>query len=212
MNLMTSNRREREKNERRQLILETARTLFVEHGYDAVTLRKVAERIEYSTTAIYAHFKDKKALIEELVHQDMAAHMALFAEATTIADPVERLCELGRRYVAFGLELPNHYWLMFIAKRPGAGPTGPDKGSYSVLLSTVEDCIESGRVRPEFCDANALSLLMWSTVHGIVSLFISKGHMDAFTGWKPKETAELLLKAQLDGIFFRNSPELPKQP
>ena len=170
MNLMTSNRREREKNERRQLILETARTLFVEHGYDAVTLRKVAERIEYSTTAIYAHFKDKKALIEELVHQDMAAHMALFAEATTIADPVERLCELGRRYVAFGLELPNHYWLMFIAKRPGAGPTGPDKGSYS------------------------------------------KGHMDAFTGWKPKETAELLLKAQLDGIFFRNSPELPKQP
>ena len=63
-------RREREKQEVRQRILDAARELFVKDGYEAVTMRKVADAIEYSPTALYLHFKDKESLMRELCHGD----------------------------------------------------------------------------------------------------------------------------------------------
>jgi len=55
-------RREREKTETREIILDAARELFLAEGYEGVSMRKVAEKIEYSPTAIYIHFKDKDDL------------------------------------------------------------------------------------------------------------------------------------------------------
>ncbi len=68
----TVERREREKQELRTRILDAARELFAELGYEAVTMRKIAERIEYSPTAIYFHFKDKDALMRELCEMDFS--------------------------------------------------------------------------------------------------------------------------------------------
>ena len=65
-------RRERERTELRELILEAARDLFVELGYEGVSMRKVAQRINYSPTAIYLHFADKEALFHELCARDFA--------------------------------------------------------------------------------------------------------------------------------------------
>ncbi|HTD61922.1 MAG TPA: helix-turn-helix domain-containing protein, partial [Gemmatimonadaceae bacterium] len=65
-----NDRREREKIAIRTKILDAARELFAEHGYDAVTMRTIAEKIEYTPTAIYYHFKDKDALIRELCDMD----------------------------------------------------------------------------------------------------------------------------------------------
>jgi AcrR family transcriptional regulator len=66
-------RREREKQATRQLILDAARELLVEGGAEALTMRALAERIEYSATAIYAHFADKEALVTELSVCDFQA-------------------------------------------------------------------------------------------------------------------------------------------
>ena len=63
-------RRIREKSEVREKILDAARDLFVTYGYDGVTMRKVAARIDYSPTAIYLHFADKESLFREVCHQD----------------------------------------------------------------------------------------------------------------------------------------------
>ena len=68
----TAERRERERQELRVRILDAARELFAEQGYDAVTMREIADRIEYSPTAIYFHFKDKEALLRELCDTDFA--------------------------------------------------------------------------------------------------------------------------------------------
>src|ERR1700683_4973661 len=100
-------RREREKQELRTKILDAARELFVTQGYDAVTMRKVAEKIEYSPTAIYLHFKDKDALVLELCRHDFRAFAARFLEVATIADPVERLRKAGWEYLAFASEHPQ---------------------------------------------------------------------------------------------------------
>src|SRR6516162_10889190 len=109
-----SERREREKKELRSKILDAARELFAQQGYDAVTMRKIAERIEYSPTAIYLYFKDKDALIADLCRNDFVAFAERFLEFTAVSDPVERLRRIGRAYLSFAADYPQHYKLMFM--------------------------------------------------------------------------------------------------
>src|ERR1700678_2654292 len=97
----TTERRERERQELRTRILDAARELFAAEGYEAVTMRKIAERIEYSPTAIYAHFKDKNALIRELCEGDFLAFAQKFVGFLTVQDPIERLRLAGVAYVDF---------------------------------------------------------------------------------------------------------------
>src|SRR4051812_39704213 len=114
MTMGSSQRREREKQEMRALILDAARDLFAEQGIESVTMRKIAERIEYSPTAIYFHFADKEALVREMCAEDFLTFGAQFAKSAAIEDPIERLRAAGRAYVQFGLTHPNHYRVMFM--------------------------------------------------------------------------------------------------
>src|SRR5580765_5352215 len=114
----TQERREREKQELRIKILDAARDLFAAEGYDAVTMRKIAEKIEYSPTAIYQHFADKDALVAELCHHDFRSFATHFGRAAAVQDPIERLCASGRAYFDFAVEFPEQYRFMFMAARP----------------------------------------------------------------------------------------------
>src|ERR1700743_408836 len=100
----TKERRERERAEVREKILEAARALFVSEGYEAVTMRKIAERIEYSPTAIYLHFKDKETVLRELCDTDFLALAKKFERIGRIADPIERLRKAAQAYTGFGLD------------------------------------------------------------------------------------------------------------
>src|ERR1700747_96287 len=117
-------RRERERSETRDKILDAARELFVSEGYEGVSMRKVAERIEYSPTAIYVHFADKNELFHELCRRDVARLQEVVAVAEMPTDPIERLRQIGRNYVQFGMSFPNHYVFMFMTPHP---PHEPDK-------------------------------------------------------------------------------------
>ena len=112
-------RREREKEEVRGRILDAARDLFARDGYEAVTMRKIAEAIEYSPTAIYLHFKDKDALVRELCLVDFDSLAKAFQRIAREPDPLERLKKSGLAYAEFALEHPNHYRLMFMTPHPG---------------------------------------------------------------------------------------------
>ncbi len=96
-------RRAREKSEIRDKILDAARELFITHGYEGVSMRKVAEKIEYSPTAIYLHFADKEDLFHQLCQEDFARLAEVFQSSAMPADPVARIQEIGRVYVQFGL-------------------------------------------------------------------------------------------------------------
>ena len=111
-------RREREKSETRDKILDAARELFGERGYEGVSMRQVAEKIEYSPTAIYVHFADKEDLFHELCNEDFARLAAEFQKVPLPADPVERIKQIGRSYIVFGIRHPNHYKLMFMTPHP----------------------------------------------------------------------------------------------
>src|SRR5215467_14346635 len=112
-------RRARQKQLLRQQILDAARELLVREGYDQLSMRRVAERIDYSPTAIYLHFKDKQELVFSLCEESFAM---LVKELETLprkySDPIVRLRKGMERYVAFGLKNPNHYIPAFMLAPP----------------------------------------------------------------------------------------------
>ena len=190
----TAERRERERTELRQKILDAARKLFVEHGYEAVSMRMIAREIEYSPTAIYFHFKDKEALFQELCACDFMALSGAFVKMSRMEDPVERLRAIGTAYAEFAIGYPNHYRLMFMTPTPPMEPSSqphrgnPEEDAYAFLRATVADGIRAGRFLPEHDDEEALAQLMWAGVHGVVSLRIAKGE-DPWVRWAPERTA-----------------------
>ena len=206
-------RRERERKEVREKILDAARELFVAEGYEAVTMRKVAEKIEYSPTAIYFHFRDKEALMRELCDADFAALSAEFQKIGRIPDPIERLRRIGRAYVGFAVAFPNHYRLMFMTPHPVAKCSderqairgNPEQDAYAFLKVTVEESIATGRLKPEFADPELVSQMVWSGVHGVVSLQIAKRD-DDWVAWRDvKMTAHQLIEVMISGLVRSRS-------
>src|SRR5260370_31868956 len=107
MDMGVKERREREKSETRDKILDAARELFVTEGYEGVSMRRVAEKIEYSPTAIYVHFTDKNELFHELCRQDFAPLQEVMQSSYMPTHPIQRLPRVGRSYIQFGVRFPN---------------------------------------------------------------------------------------------------------
>jgi AcrR family transcriptional regulator len=206
--LGTTQRRERERQQLRTRILDAARELFAEQGFEAVTMRKIAERIEYSPTAIYFHFKDKEALLRELCDTDFGALAQEFQKIARIGDSVDRLRQIGRAYVGFGIDSPNHYRIMFMTPHP-PGIRGedsritkgnPEEDAYAFLRATTAEAIAAGRLRPELHDADLVSQMVWAGTHGVVSLHIAKCN-DDWVEWRDaRKTAHALIEAMIRGI------------
>lgn len=177
----SAERRKREVAETRQRILDAARDLFVENGYEATSMRAVAKRIEYTPTAIYHHFENKEALLVELCNQDFRFLAAAFQRIGRVEDPIERLAKVGEAYVEFAMEHPKHYEFMFMTVRP---PTNdgdiehgdPGEDAYAFLRDTVAEGIEQGRFRPEYHEPDQVAQILWGTLHGLISLRIAKSH------------------------------------
>ncbi len=172
-------RREREREEIRTRILDAARELFANEGVESVTMRRIADRIEYSPTAIYFHFKDKESLLAELCDCDFRNFAHGFNEIAKIPDPVERLRAAGRSYVEFGLTNPSHYRLMFMTPKPPhesdeSGKGTPEEDAYAFLRGIVAELQAQGRLREENADVDLVAQAIWSTIHGVVSLEIAK--------------------------------------
>ena len=202
-------RREREKQELREQISDAARTLFAQEGFEAVTMRKIAESIEYSPTAIYLYFKDKEELLREICVQDFRQLAHHFQSIAQIQDPVEKLRRTGLAYVDFGLTHPNHYRLMFMTPKPAAQHPdevrlqkgNPEEDAYAFLRMIVLDCIAQGKFRAELTDAESVSQILWAGVHGLVSLHIVMCKEEWVCFRPVRELAETLIDTQLNGML-----------
>jgi AcrR family transcriptional regulator len=171
----TSERRDRDRQEMRKLIVDAATQILLDEGIDQVSIRRIADRIEYSPGTIYLYFEDKDDILYES-HLD-AFSAFLDAENTVlgIQDPLERLHALGRVYVDFALNNPRKYDLMFLVPVPRIQNKEKYDWSvsirtYQVLRTIVEECIAQGCIKPNHPDV--VSMQIWSTVHGLASLII----------------------------------------
>jgi AcrR family transcriptional regulator len=198
-------RREREREEIRTRILDAARELFANEGVESVTMRRIADRIEYSPTAIYFHFRDKEALLAELCDCDFRSFAHGFAAIAEIPDPVERLRAAGEAYVSFGLNNPSHYRLMFMTPKMTESNTiakgNPEEDAYAFLKVIVADLMQQGRFRDDITDADLAAQVIWSAVHGVVSLEIAKCK-DEWVEWRPvADRARMVSDMIINGLL-----------
>ncbi len=205
-------RRQRERQEIRGKILDAARDLFVAEGYEAVTMRRIADKIEYSPTAIYFHFRDKEALLKELCEHDFLSLAQQFTPMEEIADPIEKLRATGKAYLQFGVDYPNHYRLMFMTPHPPIAEhelekNNPEEDAYAFLKNIVAQGIAAKRFKPEYKDVDLVAQTVWSGVHGVVSLQIAKCN-DDWVDWRSLEDrATTMLDVLVDGLS--NQPSGP---
>jgi AcrR family transcriptional regulator len=205
-------RREREKQATRELILDVARELFAREGYEAVTMRRIAENIEYSPTAIYLHFADKDSLIHELCVADFLKLAQAFQPIALVADPVERIKRIGAAYIEFALAHPDHYRLMFMTPvRPiddgklAEGRKGdPAQDAYAFLRMAVVEGLAQGRFREALTDVDLICQTLWAGVHGVAALHIALCD-DTWVSWRPTaDRTALMLETLFSGLMRKD--------
>jgi AcrR family transcriptional regulator len=186
-------------HQRRAEILAAAERIFVAEGYDGATIRRIADEVGVSSTALYMHFKDKAEILLEIT-ADAIAHM--LENNTQIAqlpgDPVVRVRAILDAYMDFAIENANAYQLIFCAKpaevTPERAQTSVDLGSqsYERFRSVVEEIAACGRLRTGTVDAAAQTL--WAGCHGLVTLV----HSSPSFKWA---SMSVLQETMLDGLL-----------
>src|SRR5580700_8448951 len=107
-------RKEKQKLEIRKLILDASIKLFIDEGFGNVTIRKIADLIEYSPTTVYLYFKDKDEIFTALHDIGFQRLTEANQDLASIHNPLLRLHKMGENYLHFGMENPEFYNLMFI--------------------------------------------------------------------------------------------------
>lgn len=171
-----STRKERQKEELRNKILQVAKELFMQKGYEETSIRNIAEKIEYSPTTIYLYFKDKDDIFYALHQEGFILLNQYFKPLAHVTEPFERLKAVSRAYITFAIENGEFYDLMFILNSPmkslECDHTKWEEGdrAFKFLVHTIQECIDKGYFKG--MDAEIVAFTCWSMVHGICSLDI----------------------------------------
>jgi AcrR family transcriptional regulator len=172
-----SERKEKQKQEIRKAILDASMKLFVEQGFENVSIRKIADLIEYSPTTVYLYFKDKNEILYNLHELGFQKFGEYTADIWEVKNPLLRLHKMGERYVRFGLENPECYDLMFILKAPMEALSSMKNcewvsGDQALgrLKELLRECMERKFIKEG--DVDVMAMAIWGMVHGMVSLAI----------------------------------------
>jgi AcrR family transcriptional regulator len=162
-------RKERERAARERLIVATARELAEQQGWDAVTTRRLAERIEYSQPVLYSHFRGKREIIGAVALQGATEVAAAVRAATCAADgPRTRVTALARTYLDFAARNPAVYDAMFqldggLAFANEDTPE-PLKDAFAALLESL------GQVAGDGVHPGLFTEVFWAALHGLATL------------------------------------------
>lgn len=172
-----SERKERERLEKQKKILDAARDLFMKEGYENVSIRKIADKIEYSPGTIYLYYKSKGEIFFVLCFMAFDKFYNEQIKADDINDPLEKLRESGRIYLRFAMENPEYYELMFLMKAPLEDyydDVKSDTGSksFDYLRDTIQECIDAGHFKGY--DLMTATINTWAIVHGLATLYIKE--------------------------------------
>ncbi|WP_149240615.1 TetR/AcrR family transcriptional regulator [Dyadobacter sp. 32] len=184
-------RKEREREEMRDLILRGAQKLFLENGYEKTSIRGIADAIEYSPATIYLYYKDKNELLLALHVKAFEKMISEFTVVASVPDPFERLVALGDQYIKFALENPELYDLMFIMQAPIEALACKNEvwedgmKSFDFLRFVFSECVRAGYFRAEL-NVDTSCLTIWSYMHGLITIYL-KNRMDMFEDDRPME-------------------------
>jgi AcrR family transcriptional regulator len=162
-------RKERERAGRERLIVASARELAEQQGWDAVTTRRLAERIEYSQPVLYSHFRGKREIIGAVALEGATELATAVRTATATADgPRERVYSLAHAYLDFAARNPAVYDAIFqldggLAFAHDDTPA-PLKDAFAALLESL------GEVAGDGVDPGLFTETFWAALHGLATL------------------------------------------
>ena len=173
-------RRARQKKFLRQEIMDAASELFVRDGYENVSMRRIADKIEYSPTTIYIYFKDKAELLDQVCQETFQRLVQKLGKIMDQSgDPVEQLKKGLLAYIEFGIANPHHYRATFMMPHPEGfddskhhQPDSPGMQAFAFLPRSIAECIAAKKLPAMNVELAAQTL--WAGIHGITSLLITK--------------------------------------
>jgi AcrR family transcriptional regulator len=184
---------------RRAEILEAAERIFVAEGYEGATIRKIADEVGVSSTALYMHFQDKACILMEICEQTFSELLARNAEiAARPVDPVVRTRMMLEAYTRWGLQHPNAYQLVYCTRRPPTAEPLPhataeiSQRCYDVFAGVVREIAATGRLRTG--DGCSAAQALWLSCHGVVAMISTRPNF----AWADHDE---LIQVTLDGLL-----------
>ena len=212
----TRERREREKRQQRQKILDAALEIISQEGYAALSMRKLAERIEYSAASIYLYFASREQIAQELSEAGFEELLGAIEAATFGKQAAEALYALGAAYVAFALKYPEIYRLIFMGDSEYMSvvyaENRPDNASakaYGMLVELAQQLQDAGIASKE-TELPVIAETILCMLHGVVSLRITcAGALSSSPEELVRLATETLVRG-LNGASARPPPNLAR--
>jgi AcrR family transcriptional regulator len=164
--LGVAERKGRERAKREHRIVTAARLIAAREGWNAVTIRRLAEEIEYSQPVLYSHFENRDAIVAAVAIEGFRElETALEQAANAAADRRGKLLDVAMAYLAFAREQPALYEAMFAMPtglRFAEADTKPElKNAFAVLVAVV---------RPSRSGDEVATETFWAALHGLAEL------------------------------------------
>lgn len=193
--------RERRHARTKQAILDAAQQIIAERGIEGLSMREIAQRIEYSPSGLYEYFRSKDEIIQGLCDEgfERLSERIRYRIATEHA-PVQRLIASGLAYLEFAMQQREQYMLMFNSipdTRLSLEEIG-NNSAYGLLKQTVQECIDAHEFRVhEHHGQEEISYQLWALLHGLAMLRLTlfskeSADFDTFNHRILKEVAENL--------------------
>ncbi len=214
----TSTRNLQTKEQIRASIIDAALKLFLSNGYEHVSMRKIADVIQYTPTTIYHHFQNKEELLQELFHIGFAKFnrtiRAVFYESLEQTGE-QRLSAMLLAYIEFSMDEPQHHQLIFhkfidrVLACMQTAPESMDKESYEgmfLLMQTVKALVAErerdgdGGDGESLTDVTEAAIFLWTAVNGYTNMFFPL-HRSVEREWR-RQHAERFVDQLLRGVLY----------
>jgi AcrR family transcriptional regulator len=187
---------------RRAEIIEAASRIFLECGYEGATIRKIADAVGVSSTALYMHFSDKSEILVEICETAFAQLIALNTEISAEdMEPVARVRRMLEVYLDFAFTHPNAYQLVFcftgaaLTPEREAALSALGRRCYDLFLGAVQRIGDAGLLKS--ADVDAAAQTSWAGTHGLATLLLTRPTFE----WADRETlAPMMLDALFTGL------------
>ena len=192
MTATVSSPAERRRNKIRARILSAAEQVFAREGIDGLSIRRLAENIDYSPAAIYKYFKSKDELVDELKETFFELILESVHRIADTATPfAERARDCVATYVRIATEKPFHYSAAFAGQSLPSGPVDGEDGfdlskkgrAFNVLRGMISEGVENGAFRQDL-DPTLAAKSIWASMHGLTMMI---AHIPTFPAFKPEQ-------------------------